>query len=338
MTLPIESEPMLVDTFGRTINYLRLSVTDRCDFRCVYCMAEEMEFLPRQQLLTIEEMSQIAEAFIDLGVKKIRITGGEPLVRRNILALFEQLGQLNSLEELTLTTNGSQLSTETCQRLVKAGVKRINISLDSLQADRFKALTRTGELAKVLSGIDNAISAGLKVKLNSVILKNRNSDEIIDLVNYAITQQCDISFIEEMPLGVIDEHKRQEEFISSENIRNIIERHHDLAFENASEKTSGPSRYWKVAGQATRVGFIAPHSDNFCSSCNRVRLTATGQLLLCLGNENAVDLRQVIRQYPGDMARLKQTIIDAMQVKPEKHDFDLAQEPQILRFMNMTGG
>ena len=329
---------MLTDTFGRTINYLRLSVTDRCDFRCVYCMAEEMEFLPRKALLTIEEMAQVCEVFTELGVKKIRITGGEPLIRRNITTLFQQLGAIDALDELTLTTNGSQLTKDTCHELVNAGVKRINISLDSLKPERFKALTRTGKLSQVLNGIDNAIQSGLKVKLNSVILKHRNSDEIIDLVNFAVNQQCDISFIEEMPLGVIDEHKRQEEFMSSEHIRHLIEEHYALSSQQLTNSTAGPSRYWQIPDQHTRVGFISPHSDNFCSSCNRVRLTATGKLLLCLGNEHAVDLRKVMREYPNDKNRLKNTIIDAMSIKPEKHEFDLADEPQILRFMNMTGG
>ena len=329
---------MLTDTFGRTVNYLRLSVTDRCDFRCVYCMAEEMTFLPRQQLLTIEEMTQISQAFIELGVKKIRITGGEPLIRRNILALFDNLGRLDSLDELTLTTNGSQLTEDTCKRLVSAGMQRVNISLDSLQTLRFKQLTRTGDLQTVLNGIDNAIAAGLNVKLNSVILKNRNSEEIIDLVNFAVHKHCDISFIEEMPLGVIKEHGRQEEFISSETIRQTIASHYTLDSQNLTPSTAGPSRYWQIKDSVSRVGFISPHSDNFCKSCNRVRLTATGKLLLCLGNEDAVDLRKVVREHPNNQERLKQTIINAMQIKPEKHEFDLSEEPQILRFMNVTGG
>lgn len=336
---------MLQDPFGRTVNYLRLSVTDRCDFRCVYCMAEEMTFVPRQQLLTLEEMTDITTAFQRLGVKKVRITGGEPLIRRNILQLFHNLGTL-PLDELTLTTNGSQLA-NCAHELVQAGVKRINISLDSLQPERFRELTRTGELSVVLKGIDAALEAGLKVKLNSVILKHRNLDEAADLVQYAVDREMDISFIEEMPLGVIAEHQRQEEFVSSASLREHLGAYYDLLpIENNAITAGGPSRYWRIANRAnnnspnskSRVGFISPHSDNFCESCNRVRLTATGQLLLCLGNEHSVDLKAVVRRYPKQPEPLQEAIINAMTIKPERHDFDLASEPQILRFMNATGG
>ena len=266
----------LVDPFGRQISYLRLSVTDRCDFRCVYCMSEDMQFLPRADILTLEEITYIATTFTELGVSKIRITGGEPLVRHNVGQLFENLGQLTHLSELTLTSNGSQLRKYT-GHLVAAGVKRINVSLDSLDKDRFLALTRTGNLTQVLDGIDCALEAGLKVKLNSVILKNRNTDEVIPLVQYAIDKGMDISFIEEMPLGVISEHQRDEEFISSEELRTLICEHYALDNESEANNTiNGPSRYWKVHNHPTRIGFISPHSDNFCSSCNRVRLTAEG--------------------------------------------------------------
>ena len=327
----------LTDTFGRTINYLRLSVTDRCDFRCVYCMAEDMTFIPRAQLLTIEEMTHIAEAFVSLGVQKIRITGGEPLIRRNIQQLFHNLGQLDALDELTLTSNGAHIE-QHIQHLVDAGVKRINISLDSLQVDRFQQITRTGNLQQVLDGIDCAKAAGLQVKLNTVILKNRNADEVIDLVEFALHNQIDISFIEEMPLGNIDDHARHEEFMSSSELRQAITSHYALETNEQSQLTAGPSRYWQVPGYTSRIGFISPHSDNFCSSCNRVRLTATGQLLLCLGNEHAIDLKAVVRRHPHDQQKLKQAIIEAMTIKPEKHEFQLDDEPQILRFMNMTGG
>ncbi len=329
-------KPRLQDQFNRTINYLRLSVTDRCDFRCVYCMAEEMEFVPRQQLLTIEEMTQISRAFVELGVSKIRITGGEPLVRRNIDQLFENLGKLE-LDELTLTTNGSQLH-HYAPTLVKAGVKRINISLDSLNKDLFKALTRTGDLNKVLTGIDSAIGAGLKVKLNSVVLKNRNVSEVMQLVDFAVGKKIDISFIEEMPLGVIADHEREEEFVSSEELRTLIEEKYTLEKQASNKENAGPSNYWFVGGSDSRVGFISPHSENFCSTCNRVRLTATGQLLLCLGNEHSVDLKAVVRRYPNQIQRLKETIIEAMTIKPERHYFELSDEPEILRFMNTTGG
>lgn len=325
----------LTDGFGRPITYLRLSATDRCDFRCVYCMAEEMTFLPRAQILSIEEMTFIAQAFVELGVSKIRITGGEPLVRRNIGQLFKNLHQLPTLEEITLTTNGSQL-TQYAKTLKDNGVKRINVSLDSLQADRFTQLTRTGKLEQVLEGIDSALALGLKVKLNSVILKNRNSDEVLDLIQFVLDKKLDISFIEEMPLGAISEHQREQEFISSEQLRDIIEQKFTLT--PSDKNTGGPSRYWQADGFPSAIGFISPHSDNFCSSCNRVRVTAEGKLLLCLGNENSVDLRHIIRQNPSDLEGLKQHIINAMSSKPEKHHFDLEEEPDIVRFMNMTGG
>ncbi len=232
--------PTLVDPFGRHITYLRISVTDRCDFRCVYCMSEDMQFVPRKQLLTIEEMTHIATAFSELGVPKIRITGGEPLVRRNISQLFQNLGKLAPVKELTLTTNGSQLRKYT-QTLIDAGVKRVNVSLDSLDEDRFYELTRTGNLHKVLDGIDYAVDAGLHVKLNSVILKNRNSDEVLPLVEYAVAKKMDISFIEEMPLGVISEHQRDEEFISSAQLRTIIATAHTLTPEiSPTHYSSGP--------------------------------------------------------------------------------------------------
>jgi cyclic pyranopterin phosphate synthase len=317
-------------------------------------MAEEMVFVPREQLLTLEELSEITTAFVELGVNKVRITGGEPLVRRDIDQLFKNLGQLDGLDELTLTTNGSQLP-KYVAGLVESGVKRINISLDSLDKVLFKELTRTGNLDHVLAGIDSAIDAGLHVKLNSVVLRNRNIGEVIDLVDYAVSKKIDISFIEEMPLGAIDEHSRDEEFISSEELRNIIKVKYDLQQLDTDTSNAGPSKYWGVhiinntAARAisavatstpthSRVGFISPHSDNFCSTCNRVRLTATGQLLLCLGNEHSVDLKAVVRNYPRDSERLKAAIVDSMMIKPERHYFELSDEPDIVRFMNTTGG
>ncbi len=325
----------LVDGFGRAITYLRLSVTDRCDFRCVYCMAEEMTFLPRHDILSIEEMTSAAQAFTELGVKKIRITGGEPLIRKNIGQLFKNLSTFDQLDELTLTSNGSQI-TQHIQHLVDAGVKRINISLDSLQADRFTALTRTGKLTQVLSGIECALQAGLHVKINSVILKHRNSDEVIDLVNFAVSKKMDISFIEEMPLGYIEEHQRAQEFISSAELKTLIEKKYSLS--PSSKNTGGPSKYWQVNNTDTAIGFISPHSNNFCSSCNRVRVTAEGKLLLCLGNEHSVDLRKILRENPNNIELLKEQIILAMNNKPKEHTFDLETEPEIVRFMNMTGG
>jgi cyclic pyranopterin phosphate synthase len=326
----------LVDRFGRQVTYVRLSVTDRCDFRCVYCMAEEMTFLPRAQVLTLEELGALAQAFVELGVDKIRITGGEPLVRRNVVALFEVIGQLPGLRELVLTTNGSQLP-RLARPLRAAGVRRINISLDSLQPERFRRITRVGNLAQVLRGIDAAQAAGFeRLKINSVILKNRNHDEIIDLVQFAIERGIDITFIEEMPLGLIGDHNRAELYYSSDEVRRDLAERFELM--PTTENTGGPSRYFRIAGSDTRVGFISPHSHNFCASCNRVRVTVQGRLLLCLGQEHSVDLRRVLRASPGDSETLKRAIREAMAIKPQGHNFDLAQQTVILRHMSVTGG
>lgn len=326
----------LTDKFGRQVTYLRISVTDRCDLRCVYCMAEDMEFLPKKQLLTLEEIVQIGSAFSALGVHKIRITGGEPLTRRNILKVFNELGELETIRDLTLTTNGTRLAMFAAD-LKQAGVTRINISLDTLKPERFTQLTRVGDLAKTLAGIDAALEQGFKrIKLNAVILKNRNHDECIDLVRFAIDRNIDISFIEEMPLGIVGDHDRAEAFFSSEEIRQELSRSFELRA--STECTGGPSRYYHVAGTDSRVGFISPHSHNFCSTCNRVRLTSQGRLLLCLGQEHSVDLRRVIRANPGDSEALQQAIVDSMSIKPEGHDFNLQGQPVILRHMNTTGG
>ena len=327
---------ILIDKFGRTVNYLRISVTDRCDFRCVYCMEEEMTFVPRAQLLTLEELSTIAQAFTELGVRKIRITGGEPLVRRNVLQLYRNLGQLPGLQELVTTTNGSQLAAK-AKELKAAGVRRINISLDSLDPDKFRRITRVGDLNKVLAGIDAALEAGFdKVKINSVILKNRNHDEITGLVRFAINKGIDITFIEEMPIGVIGTHDRAEAYYSSDAIRADLGR--DFTLIPTTETTGGPARYYKLADYKSRIGFISPHSHNFCDSCNRVRLTCEGRLLLCLGQEHSVDLRHVVRSHPGDLERLKQAIRDSMEIKPEGHEFNLDGKPVVFRHMNSTGG
>ena len=326
----------LIDRFGRTVNYVRISVTDRCDFRCVYCMAEEMEFLPRARLLTLEELAWIGRAFVELGVNKIRITGGEPLVRRNIIKLFRDLGRLQGLRELVITTNGSQLS-RMARPLKEAGVRRVNISLDSLDPDRFRRITRVGDLGKVMAGIDATLEAGFdRVKLNAVILKNRNHDEVVALVRYAGRHGMDISFIEEMPLGVIGDHDRAEAYYSSDRIRDDLEGAFTLI--PTTESTGGPSRYYRIAETGTRVGFISPHSHNFCDSCNRVRLTCEGRLLLCLGQEHSMDLRDVVRSAPGDMERLKDAIRQSMLIKPKGHEFNLRAQPVIMRHMNVTGG
>jgi cyclic pyranopterin phosphate synthase len=330
------SQNILVDKFNRIVDYVRISVTDRCDFRCVYCMDDEMQFVPREQLLTLEEISKIAQAFTGLGVKKIRITGGEPLVRRNVIKLFEDIGQLSGLDELVLTTNGSQL-VKMSQALKNAGVKRINISLDSLDAEKFKRITRVGELDNVLAGIDTALATGFeKIKINAVILKNRNHDEVIDLVRYASERGMDISFIEEMPLGVIGDHDRAEAYYSSDEIKKDLEQVYKLV--PTTETTNGPSKYYKLTETGTRVGFISPHSHNFCDECNRVRLTCEGRLLLCLGQEHSVDLRKVLRANPNDSEKLKQAIRNAMLIKPKGHEFDLTEKPIIFRHMNVTGG
>ncbi|TAK63081.1 GTP 3',8-cyclase MoaA [Methylobacter sp.] len=326
----------LVDRFGRTVDYLRISITDRCDFRCLYCMAEDMVFLPRAQVLTLEEIYTLAKAFAELGVKKIRVTGGEPLVRKGALELLQNIGSIESLNELVITTNGSQLETMAAS-LKEAGVKRINISLDTLDADKFKAITRTGDLQQVLRGIQAAKTAGFeRIKINAVILKDRNHWEVNDLVRFAVDYGIDISFIEEMPLGIVSQHSRADAYYSSDLIKADLVRNFTLIA--TAEKTGGPSNYFNVAGSQTRVGFISPHSENFCGTCNRVRLTVEGRLLLCLGNEHSVDLKQVIRANPGNMAVLKQAIVDAMLIKPEKHEFNINEQPIILRYMNMTGG
>ena len=291
MTHP--SNPVqLVDRFGRTVDYLRISITDRCDFRCVYCMAEDMTFLPREQILSLEEIHTLALAFTELGVKKIRITGGEPLVRKGALELLEKIGRIEGLQELVITTNGSQLETMAMD-LKAAGVKRINISLDTLDDDKFKAITRTGNLQQVLKGIQAAKLAGFeRIKINTVVLKNKNHEEVCDLVQYAVDNGIDISFIEEMPLGIVDQHDRSRAYYSSDIIKQDLAQQFSLVA--TLEKTGGPSNYFKVNGTSSRVGFISPHSDNFCSTCNRVRLTVVGRLLLCLGNEHSVDLKAVL--------------------------------------------
>ncbi|WP_439888766.1 GTP 3',8-cyclase MoaA [Pseudomonas sp. MBLB4123] len=326
----------LVDPFGRRITYLRLSVTDRCDFRCTYCMSEDMVFAPRAQILSLEELYSVADAFIGLGVKRIRITGGEPLVRKNLLSLLARLGRCPELEDLAITTNGSQLA-ELAPQLRAAGVQRLNVSLDSLRRERFAAFTRRDRLDQVLAGIEAARAAGFRrIKLNSVVQKGRNDDEVLELVEFAMARGLDISFIEEMPLGSVSSHRREETFCSSDEVRRRIEQRHALVRSN--QQTGGPSRYWQVLGSETRVGFISPHSHNFCGDCNRVRVTAEGKLVLCLGHENALDLKALIRRHPGDRQRLRGALLEALQLKPERHHFEADAQVQVVRFMSMTGG
>lgn len=326
---------MLIDGFGRRITYARISITDRCDFRCIYCMSENMVFLPRPRILTLEELFQVSEALVSLGVEKIRITGGEPLVRKGALGLIRQIGGLPGLRELAITTNGSRLAEHAAQ-LKAAGIRRINVSLDSLDEDRFRQLTRVGDLGTVLNGIDVARHEGLSVKLNAVILKGRNDDEICNLVRFSLARGLDISFIEEMPLGVVDGHDRSEDYCSSDEVRLRLASQFELL--PSLETTGGPSRYYRVAGSESRVGFISPHSHNFCHTCNRIRITAEGRLLLCLGNEHSVDLKTVLRDEATDQDRLRQCIVDAMALKPERHHFEVKAQPVILRHMSATGG
>ncbi len=327
---------ILQDRFGRTITYLRVSVTDRCDLRCIYCMAEQMTFLPRESVLRLEEIARICRVFTELGVIKIRFTGGEPLVRRGVLQLFQEVGRLPGLKEMVMTTNGTRLD-QFARPLQEAGMRRLNISLDTLHPERFRRISRVGDLARVLEGIEAARTAGFaRIKLNSVILAGRNEDEVVPLTRFAVERGLDISFIEEMPLGEMEDRDRAESYYSSDAIRRDLERTFTLV--PTTDSTGGPSRYFRLAGTDTRVGFISPHSHNFCHLCNRVRLTVEGRLLLCLGHEHSVDLRRVVREHPGDDEPLRQAIIDSMAIKPERHEFDLGARPVLRRHMNHTGG
>lgn len=329
---------LLVDRFGRRVDYLRLSVTDRCDFRCVYCMAEDMQFVPKSQVLSLEELGQVAQAFVNLGVRKIRLTGGEPLVRHNIMQLVDQLGTMDGLQELVMTTNGSQLQ-RLARPLRQAGVKRLNISLDSLQPRRFRQITRVGHLEQVIAGIDAACAAGFeRLRINAVVMRGDNDDEILDLVNFVRDRQIDLAFIEEMPLGRIDDHDRALTLADSDWIRAQIERHYALTPLGDPNGADGPARMYTLQDSPSRIGFISPHSNNFCHLCNRVRVTVEGQLLLCLGNEHSVDLRSLLRSPDGDFQGLQDAIVRSMDIKPERHHFNNSEEPQILRFMNATGG
>ncbi|MCE9774801.1 GTP 3',8-cyclase MoaA [Shewanella algae] len=325
----------LSDGFGRKIEYLRLSITDRCDFRCIYCMSEDPCFLEREQVLSLEELAFIGRAFTELGVSKIRLTGGEPLVRSDCDRLVTQLAALPGLKDLSMTSNGSRLA-KLAPALKAAGLNRLNISLDTLKSDLFTTLTRNGKLERVLKGIDAAKAAGFdRIKINAVILKGRNENEIIDLLEYCRQKQLDIAFIEEMPLGVMEERSLPRH-MSSSDVREIINQRWPLSL--SSKRTGGPARYYSMADSPIHIGFISPHSHNFCHECNRVRVTAEGRLLLCLGNEHSLDLKQIIRSHPGDIDVLKQAIFEAIQRKPKEHHFDDPNQVQILRFMNSTGG
>ena len=329
----------LVDPFGRAVTYLRISVTDRCDFRCRYCMSEKPVFLPRKEILSLEEIDRIASAFVRLGVRKIRLTGGEPLVRRNVMWLIRRLSRhlpAGDLRELTLTTNGSQLA-RLAEELADAGVRRINVSLDTLDAEKFRALTRRGDLNKVLAGLKAAKEAGLKVKINTVALKGFNEDELITLIRWAHGQGFDITLIETMPMGEVEDD-RASQYLPLSQVREQLEQHFTLEREDYS--TGGPSRYVRVKETGGRLGFITPLSAHFCDDCNRVRLTATGQLYLCLGQNDRADLRAVVRAG-ADEAALEQAIREAIASKPRGHEFAISQHEvrgQMPRTMNTTGG
>jgi GTP 3',8-cyclase len=328
----------LADGFGRTVTYLRVSVTDRCDLRCVYCMSEHMTFLPKAEVLTLEELDRIAGAFVGLGVKKLRITGGEPLVRKGVMDLIQSLGRhlkTGALDEITLTTNGTRLA-EFAQPLADAGVKRINVSLDTLKPDLFRALTRGGDLAKVIAGIDAAQAAGLCVKINTVALKDDNSAELPDLIRWAHGRGLDMTLIETMPMGEV-EADRTDQYLSLTALRAELESFWTLI--DLPLSTGGPARYVEVAETGGRLGFITPLSHNFCEACNRVRLTCTGTLHTCLGREDAADLRAVIRSGADD-AGLVEAIRKAVDAKPKGHDFHIerASRPAVARHMSTTGG
>lgn len=336
--LRADAAPM-IDPFGRAVTYLRVSVTDRCDFRCTYCMAENMTFLPKKDLLTLEELNRLCSAFIAKGVRKIRLTGGEPLVRKNIMFLVRELGkrvQAGALDELTLTTNGSQLARH-ADELYDCGVRRINVSLDTLDPDKFRTITRWGDFAKVMEGIDAAQKAGLKIKLNAVALKDFNQAEIPELLRFAHGKGMDLTVIETMPMGEIDED-RTDQYLPLSKLRSDLERQFTLS--DIPYQTGGPARYVKVAETGGRLGFITPMTHNFCESCNRVRLTCTGTLYMCLGQNDAADLRTALRATEDD-ALLHAAIDEAITRKPKGHDFIIDRthnRPAVARHMSVTGG
>ena len=330
----------MVDPFGRKITYLRVSVTDRCDFRCVYCMAEEMSFLPKAELLTLEELDRVCTAFVGLGVKKLRLTGGEPLVRRGIMTLFGSLGRhiaSGALDELTLTTNGSQLARYAAE-LRDCGVRRVNVSLDTLDPAKSTDITRRGRLEIVLEGLEAAKSAGLGVKINTVALRGVNDDEFDDLVAWCGEQGFDLVFIEVMPMGDIGGENRLEQYLPLSMVRARLERRWTL--DETDYRTGGPARYANVRETGCRIGFITPLTHNFCESCNRVRLTCTGTLYMCLGQEDAADLRTPLRRSESDEA-LVAAIAEAIGRKPRGHDFIIDRRhnrPAVARHMSVTGG
>ena len=329
---------MLIDPFKRKISYVRVSVTDRCDFRCTYCMSEDMEFLPKKDVLSLEELDRLCNTFIDLGVKKLRITGGEPLVRKNIMQLFSNLGKKlgQGLEELTLTTNGSQLD-RYAKDLFENGVRRINVSLDSLEKNKFKKITRIGDLDKVINGIMVAKKAGLKIKINAVALKGINDNEILNLVNWCGENKFSLTFIEVMPMGEIGE-KRADQYMPLTEVKSLIQTKYSLTED--SLRTGGPARYVHCHETDQKIGFITPHTHNFCELCNRVRITCTGEMYMCLGQQDKADLKTPLRKSENDQL-LKHIIYEAISRKPKGHDFVIERkenEQFVPRHMNVTGG
>lgn len=333
--------PPLRDTFGRQVTYLRLSVTDRCDLRCTYCMAESMTFLPKKDLLTLEELETVAKAFIRRGVRKIRVTGGEPLVRKDIQILFDRLGKSlgQGLEELTLTTNATQLA-EYADKLAEAGVRRINVSLDTLDPVMFAEISRRNQLDRVLEGIAAAKTAGLKIKINTVALKHQNLDEIPDIIAWAHSEGHDISLIEIMPLGEIGPD-RFDQYTPLDQVRETLTKRWTLVEEARQDANAGPARFVRVQETGGRLGFITPLTSNFCASCNRVRLTCTGRIYMCLGQNNFIDLRSALRESENPECALDQALDAALLAKPERHDFAIGsrgQSPALARHMSVTGG
>ena len=331
----------LIDPFARAITYLRVSVTDRCDFRCVYCMSENMQFLPKKELLTLEELDRMCSTFIGMGVEKLRITGGEPLVRRDIMTFFHSMSRhldSGALKELTLTTNGSQLG-RFASDLYAAGVRRINVSLDTLNEAKFARVTRWGRLPQVLKGIDAAQAAGLKIKINAVALKGFNEDELFTMTEWCAERGMDLTWIEVMPMGDLGNEDRVGQYWSLKDVRAALAERYSLI--DLAERTGGPARYVQLQETGQKIGFITPLSHNFCESCNRVRLTCTGELYMCLGQEDMADLRAPLRDHPDTEEPLKQAIRTAIGLKPKGHDFDYSRQRadgQVSRHMSHTGG
>ena len=338
LTKNLSKQNILVDNHGRTINYLRLSVTDRCNYRCTYCMPEKMKFLPKKDLLTFEEMDNLCSLFIARGITNIRLSGGEPLVRKGILRFISNLSRYivsGDLNEITLTTNGSQLKSLS-EDLFQSGVRRVNVSLDSLSEEKFSRITRRDDLCNVIEGLEAAKKAGLKIKINTVVIRNKNLDEIDNIISWSHKNNFDISLIETMPMGLTDKD-RIDQYISLSDVKKIIEE--KLTLTDSNYKTSGPSKYYEVKETKGLIGFITPLSNNFCASCNRIRLTSTGKLYMCLGQNNNIDFRNLLRE--GDEKSLNLAIDTAMKNKPKSHDFDISyknQKPSVDRHMSVTGG